>query len=572
MPENGNAYPNKQTSMQNAPAASRDGVIPPTCQRLADGSIVLPRFAILDECEFFDKDHSQTVKMTPERLGKIAQRINDRISRTGDAPPVIPGHTVAGLPEEKQPRIIGKVVHAAVEDFINPITKQPVYDEKLGRIKKALYVTPIAEPGEFETFRKLRRGRSVELWIDPEGDDIDPVALLGSNTPRRDLGPHQFNLAQTPRGLHKFRRYGSSQSIHFEIETEDEGDDMATEPPVGDQPGADSQRQETEFENSALGKRLDALANSMEAYMPMLQQMFEMYEGGQGQGDPGASQPGQMQPGQSPMPAGGAQAPTGQDDDLFAAPADAGHQGQPTPMGSAGCASPGGSTNMNMPGHDRPRNMGSMGVPAAEPRHMPASHMSRDTGTQLKLARTENMLQLAMQKIHELEQVNLAGEVERELRAIEPEFEFDYAEEFATMMKFSKAEERAGHIQRIVKHFRRRADAPPGGGQFAVAPGAIQLSRSGGMLTPQQAQTEFGRQQLMAQQAAQQQPPRGPAASMSDAEIVQAAAAIHARRAGQPLQMQPGMDGMTDVMGMLNQWAAARQQPNGVAANGTAVR
>lgn len=581
MPEQG-LYPANSTSTPNAPAISSEDV-PATCQKLADGSIVFPRFAILDECKFFDKNHGE-VHMTAERLQKIAQRINDRIERTGDAPGIIAGHTQQGVLEEHQPRVVGKAIHAAVEDFVNPITKQPVTDES-GRIKKALYVTPIADKGEFHTFKKLRRGRSVELWLDPDGDDIDPIALLGANTPRRDLGPHHFQLSGAPHNLYKFSRHNGSQSVHFEIETEDEGDDMADMP--GDTGGnpqdGNAQAMEAAFENSSVGKRLMSLMDNMESYMPMLQQMHEMFEqsgaGGQdmptgGPGGDGGPQ-GMPQGAQPPMPAGGTGAPE-DEDDLFAPPAAAGHQGTPTPMGSAGACSPTGPMNGTMPGMEPKKKMGSQGVPPAEPM-MP---MHRDPSAAIQFAQIQRENADLKTRLAQLEQINLASQVQAELNEIAPAFEFDYAEQFQRLMTVPNKDQRAKEIEYIVKHFRRKQDTPPGGGQFAVPTAAIQtgqvqapggpvhMSRAGGMLTPQQAQTEFGRQQLLAQQqAAQQQPGQFP---MSDAEIVAAAQAIHATRPGEPVKFQGpvGANGMSDVMALLAQYTQqkkAAQQPNGVA-------
>src|SRR5207245_1881416 len=145
-------------------------------------------FAILDECEFFDKRTGQQVHMTPDRLARMADLQNQRVTGRNDATPIILGHTEDNVPESEQPPIVGLASRF-----------------RLGRLpdgKSAVFARPWAAPGQVDTFRKNPR-RSVELWLDP--DAIDPIALLGATTPRRDLGLHLFarqysNGAETTSG------------------------------------------------------------------------------------------------------------------------------------------------------------------------------------------------------------------------------------------------------------------------------------------------------------------------------------------------------------------------------------
>lgn len=142
------------------------------------GYVPLPPFAVIDECEFYDSRTRQHVKMDPARLAKMADAQNQRIVGRNDATPVILGHTEDHKAEADQPPIVGYATRFHV-----------------GRLpdgKAAVFARPWAAPGQVETFRKNPR-RSVELWLDP--DAIDPIALLGATTPRRDLGLHLFSRA-----------------------------------------------------------------------------------------------------------------------------------------------------------------------------------------------------------------------------------------------------------------------------------------------------------------------------------------------------------------------------------------
>lgn len=445
MPEN--AIQGQQSPSANSASQS----LPPGCRMLNDGSgrVVLPRFAVLDECKFWNEKKKRWEEMTPERLRRIADRINARFDRTGDMVPIIPGHTVPGLPEEKQPRVIGNGLKAAVEPFVNPRTGQQVTEN--GRGLSALYLTPIAESiNEVPTFQRLKRGRSVEIWIDPvNGDDIDPIALLGANTPRRDLGPHQLaKFFGEPLNLFRFSRHGSdSAAEHFQLEVYDGGDDMPDEPKPDDGSGKIDDSKQTEFntlfENSPLGKQLKAMLDQISAMV----------------GQEGATQ--------------GA---GGDEEDLFA-PA-AGHQGAPAQMaGGAAACSPASGTNAAIPGYEhKPKPSEHRG------QHEP-SHMQRE-GESIRLARLERELADSKREISDLKSVNLMGQVERELRAIENDFEFDFQEQLVRLSRLPAKADREAEIAYIVKHFRKKEAPLPGGGRRTVpdediAPTQFQRGLSG---------------------------------------------------------------------------------------------
>lgn len=178
--------------------------LPPGCRKTPDGMVELPRFFILDEHEFTDEKTGEKVKLNRERLEEIARRINTRRKRTGDLVPICPGHTIDGAPETKQPEIVGYAVDASVEPFFDTG-------------KYAISVTPIAKSEEHVRYFKMLPRRSVELWLNP--DDIDPIALLGSTTPRRDLGLHRFNR-------------DSSSSYHYELSEPQVNETNPSVPPI----------------------------------------------------------------------------------------------------------------------------------------------------------------------------------------------------------------------------------------------------------------------------------------------------------------------------------------------------
>jgi len=461
--------------------------LPPGCRRFKDGSTVLPRFAVLDECQFWDDQRNEWVTMSPERLNKIADRINARLARTGDALPIIPGHTTPGLPATKQPPIVGKAIQAKVEVFKNPRTGQPVIDEQTGAPKQAIYVTPIADPGALKYFKEFSRGRSVELWLDQEGgDDIDPIALLGAQTPRRDLGPHIFHrIPGSPLGLHQFSRHAGSTARHFQLEVED-GDPVMAEPnmpPDDGAPDADAAKQEAVFENSALGKRLAALADAMEAFLSSHE------------GQPG----GDMPPGDGnpPMPAGG-------EGDLFTEP-----EPEPT-RAAASCASPMGPMNTFIPnregmeGNMMPKAKTSTPSTTANPMQRPAAPVQLARPAQ---PNAESIKFAAMErKVKELEAAQAASAkrelelmVNQELGELAEHIVFDHAKQFQRLSNpvlFSKPEARQQEYEYMLENFQKKADVPPGGGTFQIPPSAIsispvQLARGTPSMQPQQPSHRF---------------------------------------------------------------------------------
>lgn len=163
-----------------------DAGVPPGAAVWPTGEVELPRFFVLDEHEFTDSKIGEKVVLDRERLEHIAARCNSRRSRTGDLVPICLGHTRDDAPEQEQPPIVGFAVDFRVEPFFDTG-------------KYALSATPVAKSAAHVRYFRENPRRSVELWLSP--DDIDPIALLGSTTPRRDLGIHRFSRPHSGHSL-----------------------------------------------------------------------------------------------------------------------------------------------------------------------------------------------------------------------------------------------------------------------------------------------------------------------------------------------------------------------------------
>ena len=125
------------------------------------------------------KEHtgSDGTKYTQELLEDIADNNNDRIEETGDYCPIVGWHTPSDNDPSKDPPIIGFAENFRVEKFGK---KKP---------KWCIYATFKIRKEKHDYFRDHPR-RSVEIWPEdkPENRYIDPIAVLGAETPRQDLG------------------------------------------------------------------------------------------------------------------------------------------------------------------------------------------------------------------------------------------------------------------------------------------------------------------------------------------------------------------------------------------------
>jgi hypothetical protein len=118
--------------------------------------------------------NGRELKFGPEQLQAVADRCNRRISETGDYAAVTLGHTPEPG-EGEQPQVVG---------FAGPF--------KMGRLagNKACILTDLhIFRGDEEMLRRYPR-RSPELWLEESYDEmfLDPIALLGAEAPRLDMG------------------------------------------------------------------------------------------------------------------------------------------------------------------------------------------------------------------------------------------------------------------------------------------------------------------------------------------------------------------------------------------------
>jgi hypothetical protein len=127
---------------------------------------------VLDPHTLKDKHGDVIVDVTEKMLQKIAANQNKRVAETGDATPLVIGHTKDEAHEHEQPEVVGYATDWKVKKFF-----------RTG--KHALACTFHLFKKSVDKVRKFPR-RSVELWLDSL--TIDPISLLGATTPERDLG------------------------------------------------------------------------------------------------------------------------------------------------------------------------------------------------------------------------------------------------------------------------------------------------------------------------------------------------------------------------------------------------
>lgn len=126
-----------------------------------------------------------------QALQAIADRCNERILDTGDFPPITEGHTPSAEEASqgrKQPDVLG---------YAGPF--------RLGQIgnrnpRWAIFCDEFHHKADRPRLMKLQR-RSPEVWLAPRMEDriLDPIAALGAETPRLDLGMSRF--CRTSAGL-----------------------------------------------------------------------------------------------------------------------------------------------------------------------------------------------------------------------------------------------------------------------------------------------------------------------------------------------------------------------------------
>lgn len=139
--------------------------------------------AVYDGHVIVDRETGKEYPVTRERLQEIADRSNMRVESTGDECPIIVGHTQDGLPEWKQPPIVGYATEFYVGDHPKKANYPVLYAKNYKLYKKSKVGGE--EMDAEEVMRRFPR-RSPEVWL--KDKIIDPISMLGATTPMRDLG------------------------------------------------------------------------------------------------------------------------------------------------------------------------------------------------------------------------------------------------------------------------------------------------------------------------------------------------------------------------------------------------
>ena len=175
------------------------------------GWFTVRNVAVLDEHEQ-PGDGGPAVRFDSRDLREIADNSQKRIEDTGDFCPVTIGHTPnrrdPNSANASQPPIVGYAKNFRMGT--------------IGKLRpRAAIFTDMVFPEKLrDSIRQFPR-RSIELW--PKSKVIDPIALLGGETPMRDLG------------LMSYSRAGSDeQSIRYSINENISDQDQEVASPMYD--------------------------------------------------------------------------------------------------------------------------------------------------------------------------------------------------------------------------------------------------------------------------------------------------------------------------------------------------
>lgn len=125
-------------------------------------------YIVYDNVPIFDTEDGFNL----DDLNKIVKANQLREQNTGDLPPIVLGHTSMDAPETSQPPIVGFASGFRLGKIGNIDAKDAV-------------IATFKIFAEYASVMKNFPRRSVELWKDMV---IDPIALLSSSRPRKDLG------------------------------------------------------------------------------------------------------------------------------------------------------------------------------------------------------------------------------------------------------------------------------------------------------------------------------------------------------------------------------------------------
>lgn len=168
--------------MVTATPETLNSIAPPTRANVrrtgdfpADQFVLIPDVPVFAEHETTGRD-GRELNFGPTELGALVKRCNQRIQETGDYAAITLGHT----PEPgsgEQPEVVG---------FAGPFHLGTLGEENPKTVVLADFHVFLDQQ---DTIRRFPR-RSPELWLEDSYDEmfLDPIALLGAEAPRLDMG------------------------------------------------------------------------------------------------------------------------------------------------------------------------------------------------------------------------------------------------------------------------------------------------------------------------------------------------------------------------------------------------
>lgn len=166
----------------------------------ADRFVTVPNVPVFVEHDTTARD-GRKLHFGPAELAEVAERCNRRIEESADYAAVTLGHTPnPGDEHRSEPEVIG---------FAGPFTVGDYHG------KAAIFADLHVYEEDAEKLRKFPR-RSPELWLEDEYADmyLDPIALLGAEAPRLDMGI-LYSANRQGRVVEKYAAVGPSAGNCF---------------------------------------------------------------------------------------------------------------------------------------------------------------------------------------------------------------------------------------------------------------------------------------------------------------------------------------------------------------------
>lgn len=142
-----------------------------------------------------------------DNLAAIARNMNDRIRSTGNYAALTDGHTT-DEPTDPQPEVLG---------YSGPFYLGQI--DSSGKPRWAIFATEWHRK-DAAPILHTHRTRSPEVWLTARLEDrvMDPIAALGAERPRRDLGMAKYSLLNAE---HQVERYGARGVTRLKLKKAD---------------------------------------------------------------------------------------------------------------------------------------------------------------------------------------------------------------------------------------------------------------------------------------------------------------------------------------------------------------